>query len=41
MIVPDAHCKSAVFFCPTLVLLDEPSVGLAPIIVQDIFEMKH
>jgi hypothetical protein len=26
---------------PTLVLLDEPSMGLAPIIVQEIFEMKH
>ena len=24
---------------PTLVLLDEPSMGLAPIIVQEIFEI--
>ena len=36
------RCESAVFLCPTLVLLDEPSMGLAPIIiVQEIFEMKH
>ncbi len=38
---PIPSCKPAVFLCPTLVLLDEPSMGLAPIIVQEIFEMKH
>ena len=30
----------ALMSCPTLLLLDEPSAGLAPVVVQSIFELK-
>ena len=29
----------ALMSCPTLLLLDEPSAGLAPVVVQSIFEL--
>lgn len=37
--VPKAYGGAGVITRPTLVLLDEPSMGLAPIIVQEIFEI--